>query len=121
MVVDLEAQACGAGGKGGTSHGRDFVAAAGAVRGVANHWQMRKFFDDGDGGDVEGVARVGFERADAALAEDDVVIAAGKDVFGAEKKLFHSGREAALEENGLADFAEGAEEIVVLHVASAHP
>src|SRR5260370_4770649 len=120
MVVDLEAQAVGAGGNGGVSHGRDFVAAAGAVRGVANHWQVRKFFDDGDGSDVEGVARIRFERADAALAEDDVVIAAGKDVFGAEKKLFHSGREAALEENTLVNFAEGAAERVDLQFAVPH-
>src|SRR5438094_9738236 len=111
IVVDFDEQAIGASGNGGASHGRDFVTAAGAVRGVANHWQVRKFFDDGDGGDVEGVARVGFERADAALAEDDVVIAAGKDVLRAEEKLFHGGGEAALKENRLADFDEGAEEI----------
>src|SRR5216117_3061979 len=88
IVVDFDEQAVGASGNGGASHGRDFVATAGAVRGVANHWQMGKLLDDRDGGDVEGVARVGFERADAALAEDDVVIAAGEDVLRAEEKLF---------------------------------
>src|SRR6266478_8373311 len=80
---------------------------------------MRKFFDHGDGGDIERVARVGFEGADAALAEDDVVVAAGQDVLGAEEKLFHGGGHAALEEHGLADLAERAEEVVVLHVARA--
>src|SRR6266404_898248 len=80
---------------------------------------MRKFFDYWDGGDVERVARVGFEGADAALAEDHIVIAAGDDVFGAEEEFFHGGGHAALEEHGLANFAEGAEEIVVLHVARA--
>jgi hypothetical protein len=81
--------------------------------------EMRKFFDYRDGGDVQRVARVGLERADTALAEDDVVIASGEDVLGAEQQLFHSGGHAALEEHGLADFAEGAEEIIILHVARA--
>src|ERR1700732_1524060 len=80
---------------------------------------MRELFDYGDGGDVERVARVGFERADAALAEDYVVIAAGEDVFGAEEQLFHGGGHATLEEHGLADFAESAEEVIILHIAGA--
>src|ERR1700731_1807030 len=80
---------------------------------------MRELFDYGDGGDVEGVARVRFEGANAALAEDDVIVAAGEDVLGAEEQLFHGGGHAALEEYGLADFTEGAKEIIVLHVARA--
>src|SRR5467141_2368019 len=80
---------------------------------------MGKFFDYWDGGDVERVARVRFEGADAALAEDYVVIPAGEDVLSAEEEFFHGGGHAALEEHGLADFAEGAEEIIVLHVARA--
>src|ERR1700720_2045911 len=80
---------------------------------------MREFLDYGNGSDVERVARVGFECADAALAEDYVVIAAGEDVLGAKEQLFHGGGHAALEEYGLADFAEGAKEIIVLHVARA--
>jgi hypothetical protein len=71
---------------------------------------VRKFFDDGDGGDVERVASVGLEGADAASSQkDDAVVAAGEDVFGAEEKLFHGGGEAALEQDGFADFAESAE------------
>src|SRR5712692_11139890 len=89
------------------------------MRGISEHGQVGKFLDDGDGGDVEGVARVGFEGANAALAENDVEIAAGKDVFGAHQKFFHGGGHAALQKNGFADFAEGAEEKVVLHVARA--
>ena len=73
----------------------------------------------GNRGDVERVARVGFEGADAALAEDHVVVAAGEDVFGAEQKFFHRGGHAALEQDGLADFAERAEQMIILHVARA--
>src|ERR1700728_1385040 len=66
IVVDFDQDAVGACGYGGSSHGRDFVAAAGAVAGVAEHGEMRKLFDYRDGGDVEGVAGIGFKGADAA-------------------------------------------------------
>src|SRR6266849_1078098 len=119
VVVDFDEQAVGAGGYGGAGHGRNFVAAPGTVGGVGEHGEMRKFFDYGDGGDVERVARVGLEGTDAALADNDVVIAAGEDVLGAEQQLFHGGGHAALEEDRLADFAECAEEIIILHIARA--
>ena len=119
VVVDFDEQAIGAGSDRGAGHGRNFVAAAGAVRRIGDDRQMRKFFDDRNGGDVECVARVGLKGADAALAENHVVIAAGQDVFGAEEKFFDRGGQAALEKDGFADFAEGAEEKVVLHIARA--
>src|SRR5438094_1851601 len=80
---------------------------------------MGRFVDDRHGGDIEGVAGVGFESANAALAENYVVVAASKDVFGTHQKFFHGGGHAALEENRFADFAKRAKEIVVLHVACA--
>src|SRR6266849_3194054 len=119
VVVDFDEQAVGAGGYGGAGHGRNFVAASGAVGGIGEHGQVRELLDDRDGGDVERVACVGFKGANAALAEDYVVVAAGEDVLGAEEQLFHGGGHAALEEHGLADFAERAEEIIVLHIARA--
>src|SRR6266404_196772 len=81
---------------------------------------MRKFFDDGNRGDIERVAGVRLERANAALAENHVVIAAGQDVFRAHQQLFHGGGHAALQKNRLADFAQRTKEIVVLHVARAN-
>src|SRR5208282_6248031 len=71
-------------------------------------------------GDVERVARVRLERADAAFAEDDVVIPAGENVFRAEQKFFHRCGHAAFEKDGLTYLAESAQEIVILHVAGAH-
>src|SRR6267154_4841974 len=81
---------------------------------------MRKFFDDGNRGDIERVAGISLERADAALAENDVVIAAGQNVFGAHQKFFHGGGHAAFQQDGFADFTKRAKEIVVLHVARAN-
>ena len=101
--MDFDEQAVAAGGNRGARHGGNLVAAAGAVRGIADDGQVRELFDDGDGGDVHGVAGVGFEGADAALAEDDVVVAAGEEVFGGEQQLFDGGGDAALEQHGAAD------------------
>src|SRR5690242_13502600 len=117
--MDFDEEAIGASGYGGSGHGGNFIAATGAVRRIGDHREMRKFFDDGDSCDVEGVAGVGLEGTDAAFAEDDVVIAAGENVFGTEEKLFHGGGHAALEEDRFADFAESAEKIIILHVAGA--
>src|SRR5882724_10047181 len=119
IVVDFDEQAVGARGYRGASHCGNFVAPASAVRRIGNHREMRKLLDDGNGCDVERVASVGLEGADAAFAEDDVVVAAGKNVFGAHKKFLHGGGETALEQNGLANFAEGAQQKIVLHVARA--
>src|SRR5690242_15287082 len=120
IVVDFDQQAVGTGSDGGAGHGRNLIAAAGGVRRVADDGQVRELLDDGNGGEIEGVACVGFKRADAAFAKNDVVISARKNVFGAEQQLFHSGGKAAFQEHGLADFAEGAKQIVVLHVARTH-
>src|SRR6185437_7720327 len=93
------------------------VALADAVRWIAKHRKVRELLEHGDRGDVHGVARVGLEGADAALAKHEVVVAAGEDVFGGEQNLFDGGGDAALEQAGLAHVAELAEQVEVLHVA----
>src|SRR5262249_13137489 len=116
---DFNKEAVGTCGDGGPGHGRDFVAASRAVRRIGPHGQVRKLLDYWYRGKIERVARVGFKGADAALAENHVVVAAGKDVFGAEQELFHRRRHTAFEKNGFADFAECAQQVIVLHVARA--
>src|SRR6185312_9398995 len=93
------------------------VALADAVRWIAKHRKVRELLEHGDRGDVHGVARVGLEGADAALAKHEVVVAAGEDVFGGEQNLFNGGGDAALEQAGLAHVPELAEQVEVLHVA----
>ena len=73
----------------------------------------------GNRGDVAGVARGGFEGADAALAENHVGIAVRDDVFGGHEQFFDGGAEAALQQHGPAAFAERFQEHEVLHVARA--
>src|ERR1017187_5975540 len=113
--MDFNHEAIGAGGQGGARHGSDDIAAAGAVRWVGDDGQVGEFLDDRDGGEIEGVARLGLEGADAALAEDDVVIAAGQDVLGGEQES----RDAAVEQHGFGLLAEVAQQIEVLHIAGA--
>ncbi len=93
--MNFDEQAIGAGSDGGAGHRRHFVAASGAVRRIGKHRKVRKFLDNGNGRDVKSVAGVSLERANAALAENDVVIPARKNVFGAHQKFFHGGGHAA--------------------------
>jgi len=60
-----------------------------------------RFFYRGNHGEVEGVARKIGERSNAALAQHDVVIALGEDVFGGHQELVEGGGHPALQENGL--------------------
>ena len=70
--------------------------------GSADHRQVRELLHHRDRGDVHGVAGVGFERADAALAQDHVVVAAGQDVLGRKQQFFDGGGDAALQQHRLA-------------------
>ena len=72
------------------------------------------------GVEVEGVAGAGLEGADAALAQDDVVVALAHDVLGGHEQLIDRSGHAALKQDrslGLADLFEQRE---VLGVAGAN-
>src|SRR2546427_4968652 len=81
---------------------------------------MRQLLDDGDSGNIQRVASIGLEGANAALAQNHVVIAAGHDVFRRKQQLFESGGDAALEQHRLLDLAQLAQQIKILHIARAH-
>ena len=88
LMMDFDQQRIGARRHRSPRHGRHFVAASGAVRRVGGHRQMREFVDDRNRGNVHRVARVGFKGADAALAQNDFVVAAREQVFrGAAEAL----------------------------------
>ena len=77
------------------------------------------FLIDGDGAEVERVARVGLEGADAALAEQDVGVAVGQDVLGGEEPFLDLHAHAALEQDGLAAAGRLGDEGEILRVARA--
>ena len=81
--------------------------------------QMRELLDGRDGAEVERIARERLVRADAALAEDDLLVAARHDVLRRIEPFADGRREAALEHDRLLGLAERLEELEVLHVARA--
>src|SRR5712691_8440229 len=94
IVMDFDEQTVGAGGHRGARHGCDFVATSGAVGGVADYGQVGELLHHRDGGNVHRVASVSLECANAALTQDDLVIAAGHDVFRGEQQFFNGCRDA---------------------------
>ena len=70
-------------------------------------------------GQVHRVARVRLERADAALAQDDVGVARADDVLGGHQPLLDRRAVAALEHDRAGDPPDVAQQRVVLHVPGA--
>ena len=66
--MHLDHEAVGTGRDRGARHRRDQVAAAGRVRRVDDDRQVREHLERGDRREIERVARVRLEGADAALA-----------------------------------------------------
>src|SRR5436190_18067931 len=80
---------------------------------------MRELLDERDRRNVQGVAGVSLKGLDAALADDDFVIAAGHQVLGRKQRLFNRRRRAAFEQNWLVELGKVSQQIVILHVARA--
>ena len=90
------------------------------MRGVHDHGQMAHLLDGRDGGDIQGVAGEGLKGADAPLAENDVFVACGHDIFGGHDPLLIGVGEAALEEDGLGHLAHLFQKLKILHVPGAY-
>ena len=80
---------------------------------------MREFVDHRNRGDVHGVARGRLVGADAAFAEDHVVVAAGQDVLAESSSSSMVAAMPRLNSIGLRDIAQLAQQIEVLHIARA--
>src|SRR5215475_309087 len=117
IVVYFDEQTVRTRGDRSARHRWNFVAAAGSVRRIAPHRQMRKFLDNRYCSNVEGVARVGFECTDSALTQDYIVVSAGEDVFRGEQEFLHCCGKAALQQNWLSNFAQSPQQKIVLHVS----
>ena len=81
--------------------------------------QMAHALEHRNGGNIECVAGVLLVGADAALAEDNVFVAARHDVLSAHQEFLHGVCEAALEQDGLAGLTEFFQQLEVLHIACA--
>ena len=115
--MHLHLQTVGTGGHSGDHHGFHEVCLAGGVAGVHDDGQVGLFVDEGHGRQVQRVAGVLFKGTDAALAQNDLLVAACHDVLGAHDPLLDGVAQAALEQHGLVHLAHGLEQLEVLHVA----
>ena len=100
VVVNFHQQAVGSGGDGGASHRQHHLAASGAVGWIGDDGQMGELLYHRNSGDIHGVARVGFECANTAFAEDDFVVSAGHDVLGGQQEFFNSCGDPPLQKHG---------------------
>ena len=117
--MDVDDHAVGADRDRGARERYDEVLAAGGVGRVDDDRQVAGRLDDRHRGDVEGVAGRRLEGADAALAQDDVEVAALGDVLRRHQPLLDGRRHAALEQHRLAGLADGLQQPEVRHVAGA--
>ena len=118
--MDFDHQAVGTGGDSGLGQLRHHPCVAAGVAGVYDDGQVGHLVEHDHAGEVEGVAHTGLKGADAALAEDDVLIALGHDVLGAHDELLKGVGEAALEQDRFFLTAYSLEQFEVLHIAGAH-
>ena len=117
--MDLDLQAVGTAGGRGERHGLNVARVAGGVAGIGDDGQVRQVVQHRHGVEVEGVAGAGLEGADAALAQDDVVVALAHDVLGSHEQLVDRAGHAALKQNWGLRLADLLEQGEVLSVASA--
>ena len=118
--MHLDDQAVGAGSGGRQGAGGHQPGHAGGVAGVHDDGQVGQLVEHGHGGDVQGVAGVVAEGADAPLTEDHPLVAAGHDVFGAHQQLLQGVGQAALEQDGLVHLAQLPKQVKVLHIPGTH-
>ena len=74
---------------------RHHVAAACGVARVGDDRQVRQLLEHRDGRNIESISQISVKRADAALTQNDIMIAARHDVFGGQQSFFNSRRRAA--------------------------
>ena len=98
VVVHLDHQTIGTGSDRSFRQLRHHPCVAAGVAGVHHHRQVGHLVQHDHTGKVQRVAHTGLKGADAALAQDDVLVALGHDVLGAHHELFQRVGKAALEQ-----------------------
>ena len=117
--MDLHHQAVRAHGPGGQSRRHHEVAPPGRVRGIHHDRQVRQPLENGNGREIQGVARRGLERADAALAQDDLMVTPIEYVFGGAQEFLDGRHHAALDEHRAVAAPHLGQQAEILHVAGA--
>ncbi len=119
----LDHQPAGARRHAGAAHAEYQVAAAAAVAGVGDDRQIGLLLDDRYRRQVQGVAGVALPLAygqNSPLAQDDILVSFGDDVFGEGEHLLDAGAEVPLEQDGLLLPRHLGEQVLIVHVPGAY-
>ena len=121
VVVYLNLEAIGLSGGRGACHGRHEAGITRRMARVGNNGQVGKLTKHRELRSRQRCcASRRLKRANAALAEHDLVISFAHDIFGTHKQLVDRSRHATLEQYGLAVTAEFLEQREILHVSRTH-
>ena len=89
------------------------------MAGVDDDGKVRQLAQHGDRRKIERIAGVGLKGAHAALAENDILVAAGHDVLRAHQPFLVGRGHTALDHHGLFLTAHSLQKVEVLHIARA--
>src|SRR5215467_13647964 len=90
------------------------------MTGIDDDWKMRNGLEHRYSGDVERVARSGFEGTNAPLTQNDLKVPGQRDYLCRTQKLFQRRRHASFQENRASATAKSLEQSEVLHAAGAN-
>src|SRR5262245_44186339 len=85
-----------------TAESNNEIRASATLTWVHNDWQMRFFLSDGDRRQIEGIAGVGLESSDSALAEQDIRISVCQNVFCGQQPFLDAFAHPPLEQDRFA-------------------
>ena len=100
--MNFDEQSVGTHGHCATAERNHEIRASATLAGIDDDWQMRFLLGDGDGRQIEGIAGVGLESSDAALAEQDIGFPCGRMYSAGEQPFLDALAHAALEKDRLA-------------------
>src|SRR5580700_3663612 len=106
--MHFDDQSIGSYGDSGAGTRRNQALLAGSVRGIGDHRKMREIPGERDGCEIESISHLAFKGLDTALAQHNLMIAAGEKIFGRKKPFFYRGGRAALQQDRLVDGGEAA-------------
>ena len=115
--MDLDQQAVRTDRDGAAAEHLDQIGASTSLARIDDNRKVCLLLGDGHGRQIEGIAGVVLEGADAALAKNHVGVSMGQNVFSGEQPFFDAHAHAALEENRLPAAGAGDEKLEVLRVA----
>src|SRR5216683_2533886 len=120
LVVDFHQQSIRANGNGCARERQDFVAFAGAMAGVNQDRQVTASFHRRHDGQIQRVARVIGESADAAFAQHHAVISLGEYILRGHQEFIERGRHPPLQQYRLFGPSGALQQGKILHIARAN-